>query len=298
MNADLIELRGFLDLMNWRALLYLIVAIGLLVLGKAFNQRLAGYALDDQLTEKDNKAVAVSFGGYVLALCLVFHGILVSPAGLNVYESGWFSWGSDLLNTFVWCGVGMSMLLVSRVVNDKLLLPKFSNKKELVDDRNVGLGAVQAGSYIATALLIRASLSGEVGGTFVEELMLSLVFFVIGQILLLLFSFVYQWTTSFDIHAELESDNPAAGVSLGGNLIGFGILLAFYVQADNSLLGLLLWGVIAAFVLAATRKLVDWLILPYSKVDEEISRDRNWGAGVIEAVVAIGVSLVLAGAFW
>jgi len=284
--------------MDWRALLYLVIVMVLLLIGKKVNQCLAGYNLDHELTEKDNKAVAVSFAGYVFALCLVFHGVLISPSGLNVYETGWLGWINDLINTFLWCGIGMVLLLLSRVVNDRFILPKFSNKKELIQDENVGLGAVQAGSYIATALVIRASLSGDEVGNFGEELLLSLVLFVVSQILLILCSFVYQWGTTFDIHAELESDNPAAGAALGGNLVGFGILLAFYVRSDVGLLGLFLWGCVSAIVLAVARKLVDWLMLPYAKVDEEISVDRNWGAGLIEAVVAIGVALVLVGAFW
>ncbi len=284
--------------MDWRALLYLVIVMVLLLIGKKVNQCLAGYNLDHELTEKDNKAVAVSFAGYVFALCLVFHGVLISPSGLNVYETGWLGWMNDLINTFLWCGIGMVLLLLSRVVNDRFILPKFSNKKELIQDENVGLGAVQAGSYIATALVIRASLSGGEVGNFGEELLLSLVLFVVSQILLILCSFVYQWGTTFDIHAELESDNPAAGAALGGNLVGFGILLAFYVRSDVSLLGLFLWGCVSAILLAVARKLVDWLMLPYAKVDEEISVDRNWGAGLIEAVVAIGVALVLVGAFW
>ncbi len=295
---DFVSLRGLMDLLDWRALLYLLVAMLMLFIAKLCNQRFTGYALDRQLTEVDNKAVAVSFTGYLVALCLVFHGILVSPSGLNIYETGWLGWANDLFNTFVWCGVGMVMLLISRVVNDRLILPKFSNQKELVKDRNVGLGAAQAGSYIATALIIRASLSGDEVGVFYEEFFLSGVFFLIGQALLILFSYLYQWGTKFDMHAELEADNPAVGVAFAGNLVGFGILLAFYVRSDDSLVGLLLWGVVSAVVLILTRKLVDWMILPYAQVDKEISEDRNWGAGLIEAGVVIGVSLVLVGAFW
>jgi hypothetical protein len=38
---------------------------------------------------------------------------------------------------------------------------------------------------------------------------------------------------------------------------------------------------------------VDKFILPGSLLDEEISRDRNWGAALIEGTAAIGLALIL-----
>ena len=63
------------------------------------------------------------------------------------------------------------------MVNDKIILHNFKNVKELVDDKNVGAGAVQAGSYIASGLIIAGSIHGEGGG-----LLTAIAFFVLGQV--------------------------------------------------------------------------------------------------------------------
>ncbi len=190
------------------------------------------------------------------------------------------------------------MLLIARLVNDKIIFPKFSNKKELVTDRNVGMGAAQAGSYIATALVIRAVLGDEESGSFFAELGTAVLWFILSQVLLLAFCFIYQKCTRFDLHAELERDNAAAGVALGGNLIAFGLLLEFFLTRYDSLLALAIWGIAAAVLLMIVRRIVDKLLLPGTQLDNEIRKDQNWGAALIEVASAIGISLLIQGAFF
>ena len=91
---------------------------------------------------------------------------------------------------------------MSRIINDKLLLYQFCNVKEIITDRNVGTGAVQCGTYIATALIIGGSIHGEGGG-----LISALVFFILGQGLLILFGLIYNKLTPFDLHEEIEKDS-------------------------------------------------------------------------------------------
>ncbi|MBK1855124.1 DUF350 domain-containing protein [Verrucomicrobiaceae bacterium 5K15] len=286
------------DLADWRVAVYLIVAAVILWLAKLVNQACAGYSLNDQLTKEDNKAVAVSFAGFLLSLCLVIHGILTAPASLKVLEADENAWLLDLGSTAVWSGIACILLLVSRVFNDKVLFPKFSNKKELVTDRNIGMGAAQAGSYIATALVIRAVLGDEESGTFVAELGAALVWFAITQALLFVFCFIYQKCTRFDLHAEIERDNAAAGVALGGSLVAFGLLLGFFVKSYDSLIALAIWGVVSAFLLIITRVVMDKLLLSGAHLDDEIHQDQNWGAALIEVSTAVGVSLLIQGAFF
>jgi len=286
------------DLADWRVAVYLIVAAAILWIAKAVNQACAGYSLNDQLTKHDNKAVAVSFAGFLLSLCLVIHGILTAPASLKVLEADENAWLVDLGSTAAWAGIACVLLLISRVINDKILFPKFSNKKELVTDKNIGMGAAQAGSYIATALVIRAVLGGEESGSFISELGAAVVWFIVTQILLFVFCFIYQKSTSFDLHAEIERDNAAAGVALGGSLIAFGLLLEFFIRRYDGLGALVVWGIAAAALLMITRMVVDKLLLSGAKLDDEIRKDQNWGAALIEVSTAVGVALLIKGAFF
>ncbi|MGE9267199.1 MAG: DUF350 domain-containing protein [Verrucomicrobiales bacterium] len=278
------------DLADWRVVLYLVVVALFLWLAKQANQALAGFKLDEQLTEKDNKAVATSFAGFLLAQCLILHGVLTSPSAAS-------TWSQDLGATALWSLIGGALLLLARVINDKIIFPSFCNKKELVQDRNVGLGAAQAGSYLATAFIIRAVVSDPTSAPLGQEIALSAIWFLITQGLFILFSRLYQRLTSFDLHAELEKDNPAAGVAFAGSLSAYGLLLAFFIQRYDSLLALVVWAAIAAALLCLIRLVIDKLLLPGSRLDDEVARDANWGAALIEVATTIGTALLISGSF-
>jgi len=291
MFDQLFDLFPLQELLDWKALTYIILGAVLLTIFKSINCLFSGYDLNIELTQKDNKAIAVSFSGFILAILIVIYGILSSSSGFDS------TWTNDLLSTTIWSVIGCIYLLSARIVNDKLILPKFSNTKELAEDRNIGVGAVQAGSYIATALIIKATLTGPDALSLGQEITLTLIWFVITQALLIGFTYAYQMITKYDLHEELRNDNAAAGVALGGNLIAFSLLLAFYIGSYDSILGLIIWSIISIILLFAVRIIVDKTLLPKQNLDKEIANDHNWGAGTIEAVTAIGAALIISGSF-
>ncbi len=291
MNKELFSLNDLASLFDWQAALYLFLTIAILLVSKSINQLLAGYKIDYQLTEVDNKAVAVSFAGFLLALSLILNGVLTSPyISRNITI--------DLFNTCIWATLGCVLLLLSRIVNDKLLLPKFSNRKELISDKNVGVGAVQAGSYIATAIIIRGVIIDSGFFSFGIELLLTLIWFIATQLLFILYAKVYAKLISYSLHEELERNNVAAGISFGGSLIALGILLSFYLQYYDSLIGIIIWGFFTVIFLRVVRVITDKLLFPQNKLGVEISEDQNWGVACIEATTSIGVALILTGSLF
>lgn len=285
------------ELLDWKSASYVLLGGILLTLFKSVNGLFSGYKLNSELTEKDNKAVAVSLSGFLFALFMVIHGVLINPGDWSLMDNPYSAWLADLRDTAIWASIGCAYLLLARLINDKLILPKFSNRRELVEDQNVGVGIVQAGSYIATALIIRATLTGPDHLSFGEEVLLTLIWFISTQALLIGFTFLYQLITSYDLHEELRDDNVAAGVAFAGNIIAFSILLAFYIRSYESLLGMLVWASVSVLLLLLVRIIVDKALLPKQKLDHEISKDRNWGAGTIEAITAIGSALIISGSF-
>lgn len=286
---DLTPLQHFYD---WSIPLYLLLTFAILWIGKTLNQALAGYSLRQQLTELDNKAVAVSFAGFLFSLCLIISGVLLSPSA----SSEVCPWWQDLLSTSVWSALGISLLLISRIINDRLIFPQFCNRKELVVDANVGLGAAQAGSYIATALIIRAVCGGYSEHTLGLEILLTAVWFLITQSLLVVFSHTYQKLSGFHLRNELEQDNPAAGVAFGGSLVAFAWMLSYFIELSDSLAALAIGALTSILLLSLIRFAIDRLLLPGSKLNDEICRDRNWGAALIETATTLGAAFILTGA--
>ncbi len=292
LNTEDIEI-----LLDPQALVFFFLAIIIFFIGKAVNNFVAPYNLNDQLTKEDNKAVGLSFAGYVFALSIVISGLLAGESDLVSSGDVRKDLIADLLNTGLWGIIAIVYLQIAKIINDKLLLSRFDNVKELIKDKNVGTGAVQFGSLVGSALIIRACLGGEGSESFSVTLLDTSVYFVISQIVFIIFGVLYQKVTRFDLHDEIEKDNVAAGVAFGLSLISVSILLSGYILKYESFIGLAIWTAISFFLLLTGRYVVDKVMLPGSLLDEEISKDQNWGAAIVEGASAIGIALVLTAVF-
>ncbi len=293
---ELLSIEPVFWLLKFEGAVYLIAVFIVVYAAKLIYDLFTPFSLNEQLTTEDNKAIAVSFSGYILGVMIIllsiFHSGTVVEGGVNSQ----LDLAYDILATIIWGLIGILLLNVSRVINDKILLSKFDNVKELVKDKNVGTGAVLFGSYIGSGLIVRAAIFGESSG-WTEDILTTLIYFVMGQIGFLIFGWVYQVISRYDVHEEIEKDNISAGVAFGLSLVAISILLSGYIISYNSLPGFAVWFVMGLFVLMVSRYIVDKMMLPGSLLDEEISKDQNWGAALVEGTVAVGIALLMVPAF-
>ena len=288
-----------------RGLVYVGMGIVVLALAKLVQDLLTPYKINDQLSHRDNHALALSIAGYYLGVIAAFIGAVYQP--LTVIEEDAYKFtsefGWDVLEVFLYSVAGIVALNIARILVDKLVLYKFKTEKEIVEDQNAGTGAVEMGVYIGVGLVIAASIAGSgadtaTDSTVVENAIRSLVFFGLGLIVLGLYVLFYQVTTSFDIHDEIEKDNVAVGVALAGNLIAMGIV-AFkavfgeFVSWEESLAGFVTFAVAGFILLFVVRFLVDKILLPSTSVSDELAKDRNVGVAYIESAVVISAALIL-----
>ena len=272
----------FYEVLHGISLIVLFMLV--LLLAKWVNDFLTPYKVDKELTQKDNIALATSIAGYFGAITIIYIGAFIGPS-------------KGILQDFLVIGgyslLGIILLNLSRLINDKLMLYKFSNVKEIIIDRNAGTGAVQFGTYITSGLIIAGAIHGQGGG-----LHTALVFFGLGQIALIAFVWLYNFITPFDIHDEIEKDNLAAGVAFGGTLIAVGIILMKGTSGDFiswthnlSMFGI---DVVLVFILLpVVRLFFDKIIIPRADLNHEIQHDRNLGAGFLEMITAISFSIIL-----
>ena len=292
--SQLFNLDDVYALADLRGVLYLLLVLVILFVAKLVHGVLAGYKLDEELTGKNNKAVALGFGGYLFGVAIILYYLMDDSPAVAPEEGYWRALGSDLLSTAIWGGIGILFLQLACLINGKVLLYRFSTRKELVEDQNVGTGAIQCGAYIGSALIVAAALSGGEERGFLNELMLTAIYFFSGQVSFVVFAFFYDLCTPYGLHDEIEKDNVAVGVSFGLTLGAIGLLLSSYILTSDSLIGLAVWFVLCAVVLITLRFLVDRFILPGDSLDSEISEDRNWGAALIEGGTALGIAFVMA----
>jgi len=242
------------------------------------------YSLNEELTVKDNLAVAITMAGFYFGVTAIFITLLKGPSqGLQ----------ADLINVATFSIIGIVLLNLSRWINDKLILRAFCSIERLTKEHDLGAAAVQFASYVATGMIAAGAVSGE------GSVLSFVVFFVLGQAALILFSWVYDLLTPFDVQQELSHQNIAAGIAFSGTLLALGIIVNNGVAGDFSnwqsdITTFLISVVIASVFLPLLLIIADRLVIPGKSLRHEIQHEKNLGAGVLEATIAIAYAAVLA----
>lgn len=278
-----------------RGLVYVVLGVIVLAIARLAQDFITPYKIQEHLNQKDNIALAVSISGYYLGVIIVFLGGLYQPFLVVADDSLGFTaeYWQDVGLVFVYSVVGIVVLNVARIIVDKLVLHDFSTEDEIINDHNAGTGAVECAVYLAVGLVIAGAISGESGGP--ET---ALAFLILGLVALIVSTLIYEWTTPFNIHEQIESDNVAVGVALAGNLIAIGIVVfkavfGEFVGWTESIAGFITYAVFGFILLYAVRFVVDKVLFPHSNLSDELAVDRNLGAAFIQSAALISVSLIL-----
>lgn len=272
-------------------LLVLLVVLIAVWIGKLINDLLTRYKIDEELTGKNNASIGVALSGYYIGLAIAISGVVTGPGSGSLW--------TDLLAVAVYSLMAIILLNISALINDKLILYKFSNEKELVEDQNSGTGATMAGSYLATGLIVSAAVSGEATGGWWKGIPACLVFFALGQIMLILAGLWYQVITKYDVHKVIGDDNNvAAGVGFGGFLFAVGYVVRSAMIGESTswgvdLVSFVLYVVIALILLTIGRFITDKVFLPKAKISDEIGKQGNIAAAAVSAAIYITIALLI-----
>ncbi len=270
--------------------LYIMLGIVVLILSKFVINLLTPYKIDQELVHLDNPALGITLAGYYAGVVIIYLGAVVGESTLEVnsFTTAMKEAGIDLFYALL----GILALNLCRKVVDLAILYKFSTVKEIITDRNVGTGAVEAGAMVATALMIAGSINGQ------GSLLTAAVFFVLGLSLLVLFSHFHALLTPQDDHEEIDQDNIAAGAYLGLSLIALGIIVfkatvGDFVSWAHNLFWFFMYAVIGFLGLAVAQKIIAVVFLPGADIEEEISRDRNLNVAWIGGTLSVGIASMI-----
>ena len=288
---------AFIDVLEVipRGLVYVGLGVAILLIAKLARDIVTPYRIDEQVIQKRNLAVALRLSGYFIGVIVIFLGALFQPSTVIVEPGLGFNrdFGEDVLRVFLYALVGIVALNVVRVLVNRLVLYRFDIEKEIVTDQNVGAGAVEFGMYIAIALLIGGSAAGEGGGPDT-----AFAFFGMGLVVLILFSFFYQFITPFNIHDEIEKNNTAVGVAMGGHLVAMGLVILKAVFGDfagwsEAIAGFLIFAGVGFVLLYVLRLAIDFILLPTTKISNELAAGQNLGVAFVQSAVVISAALIL-----
>ncbi len=266
--------------------IYLAVILVLVVVGKwVYDALHRSFALRTELIENDNLAAALAVAGYYLGLVIVLVGVVSGPASFSLLD--------DVIGLAIFGLLGIVLLNLSALINDKVVFSKFAIEREIVEDRNVGVGALEGANYVAVGLITAGAMAGEGG------LLSGLVFWIAGLAALIVAGMLYDRITSYDLHEEIEKGNVAVAAAVAGVLIGFGNVIRLagegdFVSWNESLAEFGYYTVAGLILLPFIRLFADKVLLPGARLSDELLQERpNLGAGVIEGVSYLAASMLI-----
>lgn len=268
-----------------------VLGVVVLILAKLVLGVLSPYSTDQEMTSRDNPAFGLAVAGYFAGTAIIY---LSAASGAPLpLDDGAKAALLAMAGNLAWAVAGIVALNGSRWLMDRLLISHLRNDREIVAHRNLAAGALECGGYIASAAILAGAIR-QPGGT----PWTAAVIFLLGQFALILTGHLYQWWTGYDVVAEVRSGNLAAGVAyamtlvalslvmlkaIGGEFTSWAVSLSFF--AFDAIAGLIL--------LLFLRWLAGVSLLPGSRLKQEIVRDRNVNAGLIEGVFAVGIAATI-----
>jgi uncharacterized membrane protein YjfL (UPF0719 family) len=272
-------------------LIYILASFLLFLIGKyAYQLFHPKVKVAWELVENDNLAFAIAHVGYFIGLLLAIGSAVMGESDGII---------NDLINIGIYGILSIVLLNLSLIINDKIIFSKFDMKKEILKDRNVGTGVIDAANAIGTGLIVLGAIHGEgfgVGGPIVT----AILYWLLGQVILLITSYVYNWITPYDIHEHIEQDNIAVGVGYAGAVIAIANLIrnALMHDFESWLITLEDVGfnvVVGLIFLPIARLMTDKILLPGQKLTDEIVHQEhpNVGAAIVEAFAYIGGSVLI-----
>lgn len=254
-------------------------------------QRLLGASVHADLTQ-GNSARRMLQVGQVLGVFLVASSAV---KGSVHFEGA----ASDVISVAVHAVVALALMMVTGHLGIRALLR--SRLPAELSRGNVASGVAAGAHYVAVAVITARAVSG---GS-LRDLGLSIAFFVIGQITLLVFITLFRALTTYDDAEQIEGENLAAAFSYAGVSIAVAVIIARALEGDfvgwtESLRG---YGGVLLFLLAlypVRQVLVQVVLLgaPFTfrggRLDQGIAGERNEGMGALEAVAYLATAFAIA----
>lgn len=250
----------------------------------------------DELAKEDNFAFGISVAGSVAALGIVLTGAITGEAAP--------SYLMEAVGMTVYGLLGLILIKVGRVIHDKLALNQL-NKNELIKERNITVGIVDAAGAIATAIIVRAVLLW-VDGLTIDTVIAIVSGFVVSQAMLVFVTRLKESQYSKNNQEDSMQEAFANGqIALAIRYTGQVISTALAVTAAShfliyspetlvfNLLGWFVFSVVMTILVSLLTTLAKRIVLWGINLVEEVDQQHNIGVASIEMATSISIALIL-----
>ncbi len=287
--------------MTWESILFIgVTLVAMLMIARLVNQFIFKASMTEVISKEDKSALGIALAGFLFGVVQITAEVLAGEGHQSLLV--------DAGLVALWGLGGITLLTLLSLFGFKLF--HGVDYTQEVQKGNVAVGIVAAARFIATSMVIAAAVSGEnttgssASMTEGSAALASFVFFLVGQLTLIVVTWLFRFLTSYDDAKELASGNIAAALSYSGLMIGIGIAIHKGIKGEfiGYAAGLLSYAKSMSVVIAfypIRQFLVQGLLIGGSfalyggTLDQEISRDRNIAAGTIEAMAYIGTALLI-----
>lgn len=243
-----------------------------------------------QLTQEDNLSVAFWVIGYYIGVLISIASVTIGPSkGLLV----------DLEEITIYGIQAIILLNIAMWTMDHLVLSRFSLIKEMLKDKNEGAGIIMGSSAIASGLIIQGAFTGETQ-TLTLGMSTAFIYWLCGQIILVLATFCYNKMLCYDIGNEIEQDNVAVGIAYSGICIAISSLIGKAIKVEHlywsdAIFNIIISLILALLLMPLTRLIISRILVGKKKlVSELVNQEKpNIGLGIIEALIYIGIAELL-----
>jgi uncharacterized membrane protein YjfL (UPF0719 family) len=259
---------------------YMMIILLFLFVSKKIADRITKFDDDAAVAKDKNLAVAARRFGLYIGICLAMAGIL----GSGFRRVDYYYLILDGTITTI-------LFFAAHYINDYLVVPNVRNN-DLIQAGNLPTGLVEAASFIATGILLNGAFAGESGGVIT-----AVVFFLLGQISLILAIKIHQKVYRFNITECVKANNLSAGVTVAGLLISYSLILRSSITGDfmgwiESFTFFALSAATGIVLLLIFEKVADFIFLPKTTITEEIHEGNTAAILLIQGIV-IALSLVI-----
>jgi len=140
-------------------LIYFLVSILCLFIGRKVLDWITPYDLNNQTSIKKNIAAGITEAGFYIAMAIIVHASVSGVVDYDMFSfidsedpSRYSLLGAELITTAIYLLLGLICLSLGRRSLD--WVTPFDLNKEIETERNVGVGAIEASIYISIAIII------------------------------------------------------------------------------------------------------------------------------------------------
>jgi uncharacterized membrane protein YjfL (UPF0719 family) len=267
-----------------------LAVIVLLIIARGVYRLVLGQAMTETLIDRDNKAAAVALSGFLLGVVQVIIPILSAPS-----HTFW----SDVKGVAAYGIGGIVAMTVAGLIFEQYSRLTGAPLREQIAQGNLAAGIIDGAIHFASGQIVAGALTGDSG-----TLLPTIVFWAAGVAALIVFTHIFRYVTAYHDAELIKQGNVAAALGCAGLIVAIGMMVGYAVSgsftgyADSfRSFGLML---LVVLVLYPVRQIIVQMLLlgggfslRNGRLDHEIAKDQNVGAGLLEAIGYLATALVV-----